>query len=1173
MANVKWTTNQKKAIDARNSNILVSAAAGSGKTAVLTERVISRITDKNNPINIDRLLIVTFTNAAAEEMRQRIQKKLWELIAKNPNDEHLQRQVLLVDSAQISTIHSFCIELLRENFESLGLSAEFTIADEKDLSVMQSNLVRELIDIYYEQNNSDFLKLVELISASKNDKKLEDSILTLYSFLRNHPFYDVWVARAISSYNNAFGIEDSSWFKLINGYILDATEYMEQIIEIAKNKMSFDSQIEDAYTEVLEKDEKNIKSIKKAVEGGRWDDMSRSVLNIVFDRMPTIKGCKNAPLKDEVLALRKEIKDTVKKLGEQIFIITSDVYNDDNTYIQPLIKTLFDMVMDFDGMYSNEKLKNNELDFNDLEHYALKLLYRHCEDGYELTDIAESLKNMYDEMLIDEYQDTNETQEMIFKALENNNLFFVGDVKQSIYRFRQARPENFLYKKNTYADYGTGEKNSKIILSENFRTRREATEVVNFICERIFNKTVGEMEYLAEDRLNSSGKFDYSVEKPVELMIVDEAQIKDATKYENLQAEAVAQKIYSMLNGHLQIEYTQDDVIKTRDVNPSDICILMRSRTKASQYVDALARLNINAISDASGEYLSSYEVAPIISYLKVLINPMLNFEMCETLSSYLYGFSTEILAELRIDKNKSVYSVLIEKSKDDKYEYSSDIRDFLRDYSLLRKEMVNRRASEIIQIIYTLTSAENKVNVLTNGEARVANLHLLTQYAESYSKGYNIDSFVNYIYSMEDAGCDLEPAKLSSSDSVTIMNIHKSKGLEFPIVILAETETRFNEIDLREPVILNAEYGAAFRIKNTKDMIQHKTLPFISLSIENRRAMLSEELRILYVALTRAKQYLIISAEDKNGNKIRRAMLDSNISPWRIRNSTSMYDWIIMALTHHSEFSLYFNENDELSVDTSKKVSTLKCSVFEIENIGEEKEENIKAKIVSNEEKKAHLKTNMLWKYPYEKETITPIKFSVSELSHDKYEEKYLFNRKPKVFKNEALTATDKGTAMHKFMQYVDYKNLPDNIDEELERMLNKQFLSESEVKSISRDRVYEMFTSDFGKRILNARAVRREMRFMYKYSRAELIKIIGENDSIGESTVIQGASDLILFEDDGIVLIDYKTDKAKQESELIDKYKIQLELYADILERILSKRVKEKVIYSFTLNTPIYL
>ncbi len=1175
MANMKWTNEQLNAIYGNGGDILVSAAAGSGKTAVLTERVIEKITDEENPVNIDTLLIVTFTNAAAEEMKQRIQKKLWDLIEKNTADQNLQKQLLLVDSAPISTIHSFCIQLLRSNFHTLGLSAEFSIGDEKDLTVMQKKLIKELLENYYEEKNDDFLQLIELLAASKNDRKIEEIILNFYKFLRNHPFYNNWLKAAERNYSSEIVLENTDWYKIIMNYVTDALNYCKELVTYTDELCSTDSDLYSFYEKTLKSDITLIDNIILELNKNDWDKIQKAINNANFARLNRTKDYEDEEFKKKISDLRSETKATIKTLKEKIFIITKDTYKNDNVYLEPLVKILFRMVMDFDKMYSKAKLEKNQLDFNDLEHYTLKLLYTQTQDGYILTEESKHLKKQYSEVLIDEYQDTNETQEMIFEAISNNNRFLVGDVKQSIYRFRQARPENFLAKKNNYTPFNNKDFPAKIMLSANFRTRQESTELINYICQDIFNESVGEMNYLSEDMLYSKGQFDYTTKKAVELLITDKSIYPE--KNSNIQAKIVADKINTMLKSKVQIEYVtkneeNENIIAYRDIEPNDICILMRSRTAMPTYTEELGKYGIAAVSDAQDEFLTSYEIAPIISYLKILQNPMLNFELCEVLSSYLYGFSSEMLANLRMDKSKNVFTVLMQEENKN----NENIAEFLSDYALLRNESVSRKASEILQMIYTLTSAENKITALSGGDMRLANLRLLLNYADTYSNSYDIGSFVTYIYNMEDVDCDLEAAQFSSKNSVKIMTIHKSKGLEFPVVILAETETSFNNVDLRESVILNATYGAAFKLKNTDKMIQHKTLPYIALSIENQRAMLSEEIRILYVALTRAKQYLIISADDNKLSTMHKyatlPYINSKINPWNIRAANNFYSWIIMSLVHHPQFNVDIEGIEPIINHSAANYGELTVSVPQIDTQNKSDGEKPQEKNIAIDYNKSKIiEDNISWQYPFEEDTKTPVKFSVSSLSKGEYEEQYYFNRKPKIFTNQKSLPTERGTATHKFMQYVDFKQMPNNIDKELKRMVDKKFLTENEAKLISKKMLFQLFTSDFGKRILNSSYIKREMRFMYKYTRDELENIIGKNTEIGDTTVIQGASDCILYEDDGLVLIDYKTDFATDINELKEKYAIQIELYKDIIQRILGKKVKEKIIFSFYLNTAI--
>ncbi len=1155
MSAVKWTPDQENAILGFGGDILISAAAGSGKTAVLSERVMHHITKKNPPISPDRLLIVTFSKAAAAEMKQRILQKLRKQLEEDPGNSLLIQQQLLMESAQISTIHAFCTALLRQNFHTLGLPADFKIGSEQELAILRRETLKQVIEQRYTEGSSVFFDLVELISGSKDDRKLEETVLKLYDFIRNHAFYDNWLSGAVAGLTSTAPFESTAWYSIIVDYIADVAKHCKAITAETLMFMRSDEQLSGAYTPAFSSDFSQMDSLLAATARNNWDMILSTLSSITFDKLGTLRKYEHEDKKDYCQSNRKEVKDLINKLKERIPYRNSAEYLADNASLTPIIGTLFSIVSEFDSKFSEQKLSRNLLDFGDLEHYTLALLYN---DDQSLSEMAKELASNYDEILIDEYQDTNGTQEMIFEALSSDNRFLVGDVKQSIYRFRQARPENFLAKKANYTVFGNGTYPAKISLSANFRTRRETTGVINYIFSMIMSKKVGEMEYLDEDMLFSKGSFDYSEDIPVRMIITDTSLEEDDSFSE---AQMVANEIKKMLDDKMPVKCADN-----RPVTPGDICILLRSRTHAQSYIDELEKLGISSVSDTPRSFLKSREVAPIISYLKIISNPQINITLAEVLCSYLYGMDSETLATLRLDKKTTLYSMVIQSC--DKYPVC---KQFVDDLLLLREIAATATVPELIHAIYAMTSAQHKVAVMSSGQSRYKNLQLLAEYAGDYRDGLDFHGFVYYLYSLDEQECDLASASVAQTNAITIMSVHKSKGLEFPVVFFCDTATKFNIRDLSADTLLHPELGFTCAVRDNRTMTRHKTLPLYAMSLENKRSNFSEELRVLYVALTRAKERLIITATDKKLSTLAKMsnmpLIDGKLSELTVRNALSYYEWLLASLIHHCDFPANLLPLSKITHSSTFDCGNLTVEICNnIKTVAQSAERETEITVADPLEVEKML-ANMQWQYPFEADKTAPIKFSVTDLAKAGNSTEYLFSRVPIFSEKTTYSPTQRGISTHKFVQFADFVLAKQDIVAEKKRLLENEYLTEWEVGGIIDKHIQNFFSSDICARILGADKTYRELRFMQELTPDEMEKLVAGAEITG-NTVVQGIADCVIIEGENAVLIDYKTDRTKSGEELVERYSAQLNLYSYILEQVLHKKITEKIIYSFHLG-----
>lgn len=1151
MSKREWTAAQRQAIEARGGDLLVSAAAGSGKTAVLTERVISLITDPEQPVDIDRLLIVTFSNAAAAEMRERIAARLQELMEQEPESSMLRRQSLLLGNADICTIHAFCLRLIRENFQLLGLPADLRLAGEGEMVLLCRNVVTELLEEEYEKGDPVFLRLVELLSGSRNDSKVTETLLTLHGFLRNHPFYEDWAKETLAQEKNS-PLDDTPWSRILRNYAAEMLEYAERLLRECTSDTEPYEELKQKAGPLLAEDCAMVASLRKALAESPWDLCVDQIALAEFPRFPTVKDPQCTDAKDRILRRRRRSAAVISDMKTKVFLMKEASFYQDRQELEPLMQKLVDLVLQFDKKLSEEKRLCAKLDFNDLEHYALTLLFDREKNAP--TVLADSLSARYAGILMDEYQDTNEIQEKIFSAIAAGGVprFMVGDVKQSIYRFRQACPEIFLQKKESFAPYDNKHFPSKISLSANFRTRREITEWVNELFFGIMNPVVGEMNYQPEDALESRLDFDYTVPRPVSVMALTSPQgwsREDTTAGE---ARRIAREIGELLKSGFTVEENGT----RRPARAGDICILLRSaKGRAEEYRKALEDLRIPARIGQKDGLLSAREIACVVSYLRVLSNPMQDLELAKVLCSPMYGCTGDDIAEARVLNRRGSLFLTIgcgELAENPRF------AAFREDFGVLRSRMQSIPAAQLIREICERTYFEEKCRVLPDGERCIANLRLLREYAAEYEKGSGADSnFGEYLSRLEENKCDLPAAVAGAGDTVSIMTVHRAKGLEFPVVFLAGCTEQFQRVTqgAGADIALNRELGFACKLRDNRTMQQHKTLPLAAIHIENQRAALSEEMRILYVALTRAREKLyIVASGAKVMEKCGSGLLknDGKMPVYLVRDAKCWWDWIAPTL------------------DASRTEYELICDVLEAEEPKIEEKPATAKTAAKDSELAETMWRNLTFCYPHEEDTATPRRISVSDLAKRESHEEYLLSRRPKCLTQSSLTAAEQGTAAHKVMQFADYRALAQDPQAEMQRLVREGYLFREEGEHLQPDMVLKLLDSPLGKRLLSADCILREIRFLQEFTPEEL-SAIDPSLQIHSKTLLMGAVDCVVIEGDRVTVVDYKTDRVKAAEELVRRYAAQIRLYRAIVERQLGLPVTETLIYSFPLASVI--
>lgn len=1138
---IHWTRAQKEAITARGGDLLVSAAAGSGKTAVLTERIVSLVTEGDAPVDIDRLLVVTFSRAAAAEMKRRVAKRLHELLREEPGNARVRRQLLLLDRADISTIHSFCFRLIRENAPALGLPGDLRLGDEQEMKILRQRVAAALLDEEYKSGDPLFFRLVELLSGAKTDRNIQENILTLYDFIRNHPHYEEWVQTLLQ--DNAMGnFEESPWCAILKNYAKEALEGALAQLRRAQMLSQGAEPLAEKLTPLLSGDILMLEDLYDALSRESWDVIICKALDLSFPRFPTIRDPEVLALKEEIHAIRKEVSAAVSSLKDKVFLMTAEEAERDDRELRPLIQKLFTLVLRFDRKFTEEKLLRGKIDFSDQEHYALRLL-----GGREHpTELARQLSRQYAEILMDEYQDTNALQEEIFASIaaEKTPRFMVGDVKQSIYRFREACPEIFLEKKQSYAPYDGRHYPAVLVLSENFRTRREITDFANALFADLMSPVIGEMTYGQEDALRACFPYDYESPIPVTMLELDTAGQKRADAVEE-EADMVAQKIAALLRERFLVTEGGEK----RPAEPRDFCILMRTaKNRSDVYLKALERVGLTGRIEQREGFLAAREIVPVFSMLKVLENPVLDLELARVLVSPLYGCTADDLAEVRAVCRRNLYETM----QREPFSGNERFRAFLEDYHALRALMQSAPCSEVLRELYRRTDYPKKLSAMREGERMTANLRLLTEYAEEFEENRRAgEDFTEYLTHLEEYDYDLPAASPPGENAISIMTVHRSKGLEFPVVFLVDLAAKFNLDDSRSDVALNRELGFTCKLRDNRVMRQHKTLPFVAMLLENQRAMLSEEMRILYVAVTRAREKLFLTAAGDLGKRRERAERHKEFFPVAaVRGAGCFYDWL---------------------TPTVLRLSEERCSHVErISWVPDQRDEAQKERGEAQEPVDADatilktLRENMAYQYPYRKETRTPRRISVSDLAEQHTNREFLLRRRPKVLTTEGLSAAERGTAAHKVMQFAEFAALKKDAEAEVRRLMREGFLYEEEGRNLELGMIIRFLETDLGKRLTSAEKVYREIRFMQEFSPEELAAI-DPSLCIESRTVLMGAVDCVFIEQGSAVLLDYKTDRTWHPEELRRRYAAQVRLYREIVTRQMGVPVRETYLYSF--------
>lgn len=1233
----KWTPAQKSAIDTRDCNVLVSAAAGSGKTAVLVERIISMITDPDKNIDIDRLVVVTFTKAAAAQMKDKIRKALDSMLDENPGDVNLLRQITLLNNAQITTIDSFCLWIIRNHFPEVNLDPGFRIMDEGEKKLIENDVLEDVLEEFYAEADEEFFNLVDAFGMGRDDSGLVSIIDKIYRFSRSNPWIDEWFDECMLVYDDETYDNPAikELYDSIKNALLDYRDKYNRLVDICSEPTG-----PAAYTGALQSD---LLGINEMINSQDFGELGRRIRIFSFEALSRKKDAGADPdIKEYVKGQRKLFKDYIGRLNDKIFLKDDEGIFADMQGAGIQIRTLLKVAKVYAKRVSEVKREKGIIDFNDMEHLALSILVKKEDGKLVYTETADKLANRFEEILIDEYQDSNQLQEVILNAVsktrlsgENNNIYMVGDVKQSIYKFRLACPELFIEKYDTYGETGD---NVRIELQKNFRSRENVLECANDVFSHIMNKNFSGIGYDETVRLNagfpypeySDSNYGDEANKSTDVILISSENEEEATTRE-LEADRLAKLIEGIVSSGVNVYDADENIYRPAEYR--DIVILTRSVTGwADTFADALMDRGIPAYTDSSTGYFSVREIQVILSMLTIVDNPVQEISLAAAMMSYFGGFTAAELGMVRklgrehADKNthnnlyEHLKAVAVLGGADNIQE--TDVKQLSGKCALFLAKLTEYRDKSSVEPLYDLcwemiydSGYYDYVGTMPAGAQRQANLNVLLERAAGYGKSSysGLFNFLRYIERLKKFDEDFAEgaASLDNENLVRIMSIHKSKGLEFPIVILAGAHKSINFMDATAPVLVDQNLGIAVDYVDLERRTKTPTIIKGAMARRIVRESIAEEERLLYVAMTRAREKLIITGVVKDADKTldkyraksEELATDGTLSYADSENIKNYLDMIMPVCLMDSDklkgsFKVMVDavEDSEADADeTGNSFETGNVTDIDAVKAGEALDGNNEAGYPSLDE---------LPEYVPADNASGRMKLTVSQLkamqAEDNSEENaYMDDSVKEAFEKEAydeqaadngnrdgqtdsetiaepsnsiipkfisgeevqLAANERGSAYHRVMECLDYSvsvNL-DGVKADINRMLETGKMNELQVKSVNPWDINTFVQSDTGRRVANAvncGSVRREQPFVFEY----------------EGQLIQGIIDLYFEEDGEFVLVDYKTDRVMKgeagEKELVRRYAIQLDYYAKALTQLTGKKVKEKIIYSFALG-----
>ena len=1173
MSKTQWTPNQQSAIEARGMQVLVSAAAGSGKTAVLTERAKNIVMDTNEPCSVSEILVVTFTRAAAGEMKDRIYKAINEACTGNGDmNDYLREQLTLLPLSDICTMDSFCSKIVKENFARAGVSLDFTLLDDKESAELLKIAVDSVVEELYEEGSDGFIKLTSMLVGERNDNKLTDIILDLYKYSRSYPSPKAWLDSLLDSFSPDKEPNDTPWAEVVYkhvGLFADChCKRFEKTLAILEDCGGFTP----AFLERFVVTGRNLANLRECVDSRNWDGM----VSLIQEGLMFAPSTRNSKVNEYVKGLATEAFNAFKQdlsSIEELTLPTSSQHKEDSAKLLPMIEKLCQAVEMLEEKLNALKQERNAYSFDDIMHKCIDLLVEFDGDSWHRTDIAEALQSKYKEIFIDEYQDTNQAQNIIFEAVSRDcqNIYCVGDVKQSIYKFRLASPQMFMNLRKNLPDYDGGIHPSQITLDRNFRSQLGITQVTNHLFKLLMSEDVGEIDYGEKEKLVYGADYKDKPTPDVELLCLDYSEF---TASEAVRAEAsqIAGYINRLLNSGISVKTKQGE----KPLESSDICILLRGvKDKAYIYADALKEYGISVNTVLDGDTSTSKEIQLLISLVKVINNPLMDIPLISVLFSPLYGFTTDELAEIRmIDRKAELYCCL------EKYaEKSENAKNFLEKIHLYRSIAASYPINEFVRFLIKDTGIADIYFAGNDGVTRNANIRGFREFAEDFTKSgrSGLGAFVRSIDSAVDGGKLRSYGGVSTPEGVQIMTIHKSKGLEFPYVIMADCSKEFNTEDVKKPLKISRQTGIGLKIRDDENFTTYNTLCSVATEKEILYSNASEELRVLYVAVTRAKEHItfVCSFRSRDGLKKKLRLnnalsIDSHgkLLPFTKFKAKSMTEWLLTCFSTHMDCDILRGIAEMQSNNASYSEYRMDVSPEVDYNTEEVQKNDTVAQVDYSLLELLNERANFSYKFD-----CSGILAKTTASSTERHVEKKsnFANKKPK-FLGASISGADRGTAIHKFFELCDFERASKNLNEEKARLLSIGEMTEEELSTVEENSVNAFFSSPVGQRLLVASTVFREYEFSFLKKAGELYNDISQ-DVADEEIVVRSKLDCAFVEGNHAILIDYKSDNITDPDMFRTIYKPQLAIYAEGLQECTGYVVKESYIYSFKLKTFIKL
>ncbi len=1176
MSKPKWTPGQQNCIDARGGTVLVSAAAGSGKTAVLIERIVSILQDPDNPIDIDKLLIVTFTKAAAAEMRSRLHKRLAEEISANPHNRHLLRQQMLLPSALICTTDSFCVQMLREYATQAGISPRFRIGDETALALLKHEAARDVIAEAHKQNDPAFISLCNTLTADRSDDMLTEQLLKTYNFIQAHPFPLKWLDEQQERFAHTGDLADTVWGRILLRQAYDNLTAASAVLTKALEEMDGDDAIYNAYAGTFSTALDGTLNALRYFDG-TWDEAVDAVHRISFPGFKSLNNYEDTAFKDRITAMRNHAKELVSSAVNDCLGYSQARAEEELADAYPLVKAMFDLVRHFTARFSELKAEQQYLDFNDAEHRLLALLATPNEDGsFSRTEIAKEIGARFLHIMVDEYQDTNATQDTLFAALSDNeeNLFFVGDLKQSIYGFRQAMPSIFQGRRERATPYNGTDFPASITLGNNFRSRSQVADITNFVFRKLMTREIGGIVYGESEELVASATFENAGDPAydAEFIISERNNHPKGLSRHAAEARLVGERILEMMASGFKVS----DKSGPRQLEYRDCCILLRSiGDRATDYMKTFQEMGIPATTDTREDLLQRTEIRLILAMLRTIDNPLLDVPMLATLMSPVYAFSPDEIAQIRLAAKDAPLFNAVRACARQKGAVAQHCARFLDSLSHFRTLSAALPADQLIRRFYEETDLLPIMSARIGGTARIANLRRFYDLARHFEDHdfRGLSAFIRYMTRLEEKGVEIDAASASSAqNAVRLMTVHHSKGLEFPVVFLTDLGGTFSRQSLQNDILLHAENGISIIHRDYDDM--YETLPFHrkALSFSIIRSEIAEELRLLYVAMTRAKDKLImIETVDNLASKMDKLSItttspDNAFTTSFLQGAAGKGEWLLACLADHEAGCNLTNPHGEIDHQAGGLSVMLRNPAAEPKAKDDILQE---ATAVVPED----IEERFAYEYPFATLGQVAAKVTASQTAHQQSKSDLPpMLARPAFLSKGGLTPAQRGTATHIFLEHLVLSDT--DAAAQAESLVERDILTEQQRDALDLPRMQRFLQSDLASRMAASSLLLREFPFTIERPLSEIAPAVAATlpeDASEEFIVVQGIADALFEEDGELVIVDYKTDRVDSGEVLAERYRPQLMIYKDALSRALQRPVKDCVIYSFHLNETV--